>query len=89
MFPELKTSIRRLESENSEIRLMNSHYMRKIRALEKDSKENKDKMRRFQEKNFRSPGSAQQQELYSGVSAIESTSPFNLCVLSLHLLLAG
>ncbi|XP_070554439.1 centrosomal protein of 135 kDa-like isoform X2 [Ptychodera flava] len=49
---DLKTSIRRLEHENADLRFLNTQYIHKVRAVEKESKLKTDRISELQEKNF-------------------------------------
>ena len=48
----LKSSVRKLEHENADLKFLNNQYVHKIRALEKESKQKSDKIVQLQEKNF-------------------------------------
>ncbi len=49
---ELKSSLRKLEHENADLRFLNNQYVHKVRALEKESKSKTDRILLLQEKNF-------------------------------------
>ena len=47
-----QATIRKLEHENADLRFLNSQYVHKVRALEKDCKARNDRISDLQEKNF-------------------------------------
>ena len=49
---ELKETVRRLEHENSDLKFLNSQYVHKVRALERDLKSRTEKIQELQEKNL-------------------------------------
>ena len=49
---DLKASIRKLEHENADLRFLNSQYVHKVRAIEKDAKAKSDRINELQQKNF-------------------------------------
>ncbi|XP_066287957.1 centrosomal protein of 135 kDa-like isoform X2 [Branchiostoma lanceolatum] len=49
---DLKATIRKLEHENADLRFLNSQYIHKVRAVERDKKSMKDKIQQLQEKNL-------------------------------------
>lgn len=49
---ELKVTVRRLEHENADLRFLNSQYVHKVRAHEKQSRSKDDKIAQLQEKNL-------------------------------------
>lgn len=49
---ELKASLRRIEHENADIKFLNTQYLQKLRAQEKESLSKTDKILELQEKNF-------------------------------------
>ncbi|XP_071511617.1 centrosomal protein of 135 kDa-like [Diadema antillarum] len=49
---DLKSTIRKLEHENADLRFLNSQYVHKVRALERDCKSRNDRIAHLQEKNF-------------------------------------
>ncbi|XP_006816961.1 centrosomal protein of 135 kDa [Saccoglossus kowalevskii] len=49
---DLKTTIRRIEHENADLRFLNTQYIHKVRAVEKESKLKTDRINELQEKNF-------------------------------------
>lgn len=60
--PELKTQIRKLDHEASDLRFLNNQYVHKVRCLEKDSKSKSERIQQLQEKNLQAvvqtPGSS-------------------------------
>ena len=62
---DLKTSLRRLEHENTDLKFLNTQYMQKLRSMEKDSSLKSDKISELQEKNsqavIRTPGGRKKQ----------------------------
>ena len=48
----MKSSLRKLEHENSDLRFLNTQYIHKLRAIEKESKDKSRKILELQEKNF-------------------------------------
>ncbi|XP_019624383.1 PREDICTED: centrosomal protein of 135 kDa-like [Branchiostoma belcheri] len=49
---DLKATIRKLEHENADLRFLNTQYIHKVRAVERDKKSMKDKIQQLQEKNL-------------------------------------
>jgi centrosomal protein CEP135 len=49
---ELKSKLSRVEHENSDLRFLNTQYLHKLRAIEKESKDKTKKILELQEKNF-------------------------------------
>ncbi|MBN3276455.1 CP135 protein, partial [Polyodon spathula] len=49
---DLKSSIRKLEHETTDLKFLNNQYVHKVRSLEKDSKAKTDKIQQLQEKNL-------------------------------------
>lgn len=49
---ELKSSVRKLENENQDLKFLNSQYVHKIKRLEKESKQKSDHIQNLQEKNM-------------------------------------
>ena len=49
---QLKSSLRKFEHENADLRFLNNQYVHKIRSLEKESKQKSDRILQLQEKNF-------------------------------------
>ena len=49
---DMKSSLRKLEHENSDLRFLNTQYIHKLRAIEKESKDKSKKILELQEKNF-------------------------------------
>ena len=49
---DLKSSLRKIEHENADLKFLNNQYVHKIRQLEKESKSKTDKIVQLQEKNF-------------------------------------
>ncbi|XP_054754885.2 centrosomal protein of 135 kDa-like [Lytechinus pictus] len=47
-----KSTIRKLEHENADLRFLNSQYVHKVRAIEKECKAKNDRIGDLQEKNF-------------------------------------
>ena len=62
---DLKTSLRRLEHENTDLKFLNTQYMQKLRSMEKESSLKSDKISELQEKNsqavIRTPGGRKKQ----------------------------
>ena len=52
MFTEFKSSLRKFEHENNDLKFLNNQYVHKIRAMERESKEKSDHILKLQEKNF-------------------------------------
>lgn len=50
--PELKTQIRKLDHEASDLRFLNNQYVHKVRCLEKDGKSKSERIQQLQEKNL-------------------------------------
>ena len=51
-FKELKSKLHKVEHENSDLRFLNTQYLHKLRAIEKESKDKSKKILELQEKNF-------------------------------------
>lgn len=51
-FLELKTHIRKLDHETSDLKFLNNQYAHKVRCLEKDSKAKAERIQQLQEKNM-------------------------------------
>ncbi|XP_041647800.1 centrosomal protein of 135 kDa [Cheilinus undulatus] len=49
---ELKTHIRKLDHETSDLKFLNNQYVHKVRCLEKDSKAKSERIQQLQEKNM-------------------------------------
>lgn len=49
---ELKATVRKLEHENADLKFLNTQYVHKVKALEKDAKSKTDKIQELQEKNL-------------------------------------
>lgn len=49
---ELKTHIRRLDHETTDLKFLNNQYVHKVRCLEKDSKAKAERIQQLQEKNM-------------------------------------
>ena len=49
---ELKSKLSKVEHENSDLRFLNTQYLHKLRAIEKESKDKSKKILELQEKNF-------------------------------------
>nr|XP_046247396.1 centrosomal protein of 135 kDa isoform X1 [Scatophagus argus]XP_046247397.1 centrosomal protein of 135 kDa isoform X1 [Scatophagus argus] len=49
---ELKTEIRKLDHETSDLKFLNNQYVHKVRCLEKDSKAKAERIQQLQEKNM-------------------------------------
>ena len=49
---ELKASLRRIEHENADLKFLNTQYLQKLRAQEKESQNKTEKIIELQEKNF-------------------------------------
>ncbi|KAL7397610.1 hypothetical protein ABVT39_024981 [Epinephelus coioides] len=49
---ELKTQIRKLDHETSDLKFLNNQYVHKVRCLEKDSKAKAERIQQLQEKNM-------------------------------------
>ena len=49
---DLKETVRKLEHENSDLKFLNSQYVHKVRALEKDVRSRTEKIQELQEKNL-------------------------------------
>ena len=52
LFTEFKSSLRKYEHENNDLKFLNNQYVHKIRAMERESKEKSDHILKLQEKNF-------------------------------------
>ena len=51
-FKDLKEKLRKLEHENSDLKFLNSQFVHKVRALEKDLRSRTEKIQELQEKNL-------------------------------------
>ena len=51
-FTEFKSSLRKFEHENNDLKFLNNQYVHKIRAMERESKDKSDHILKLQEKNF-------------------------------------
>lgn len=64
---DLKSKLNKVEHENSDLRFLNTQYLHKLRAIEKESKDKSKKILELQEKNFQAviqiPGSASKQAI--------------------------
>lgn len=49
---ELKSLVRKLDHENSDLKFLNNQYVQKVRCLEKDSKAKAERIQQLQEKNM-------------------------------------
>ncbi|XP_078355949.1 centrosomal protein of 135 kDa-like, partial [Oculina patagonica] len=49
---DLKTSVRKLEHENADLKFLNTQYVHKVKALEKENKAKTDRIQDLQEKNL-------------------------------------
>lgn len=49
---DLKATVRKLEHENADLKFLNTQYVHKVKALEKDAKSKTDKIQELQEKNL-------------------------------------
>ena len=49
---EFKSSLRKFEHENNDLKFLNNQYVHKIRAMERESKDKSDHILKLQEKNF-------------------------------------
>uniref|UniRef100_A0AAX7VTY9 Centrosomal protein 135 n=1 Tax=Astatotilapia calliptera TaxID=8154 RepID=A0AAX7VTY9_ASTCA len=49
---ELKTNIRKLDHETTDLKFLNNQYVHKVRCLEKDSKAKSERIQQLQEKNL-------------------------------------
>uniref|UniRef100_A0A671TTS0 Centrosomal protein 135 n=1 Tax=Sparus aurata TaxID=8175 RepID=A0A671TTS0_SPAAU len=49
---ELKTHVRKLDHESSDLKFLNNQYVHKVRCLEKDSKAKAERIQQLQEKNM-------------------------------------
>ncbi len=52
MLKDIKLTLNKAENENSDLRFLNTQYLHKLRAIEKESKEKSKKILDLQEKNF-------------------------------------
>ena len=52
LFVEFKSSLRKLEHENNDLKFLNNQYVHKIRSMERESKDKSDHILKLQEKNF-------------------------------------
>ena len=52
LFTEFKSSLRKFEHENNDLKFLNNQYVHKIRAMERESKDKSDHILKLQEKNF-------------------------------------
>jgi len=50
--PGLKASLRKLEHENADLRFLNSQYIHKVKAVERESAAKTDTIQKLQEKNL-------------------------------------
>ena len=48
----MKIKLSKVEHENSDLRFLNTQYLHKLRAIEKESKDKSKKILELQEKNF-------------------------------------
>lgn len=48
----MKTTLRKVEHENADMKFLNNQYIHKIRLLEKENKAKTDKIQQLQEKNL-------------------------------------
>lgn len=49
---DLKTSVRKLEHENADLKFLNTQYVHKVKALEKENKSKTERIQDLQEKNL-------------------------------------
>jgi len=49
---DLKATVRKLEHENADLKFLNTQYVHKVKALEKDARSKTDKIQELQEKNL-------------------------------------
>ena len=49
---DLKTSVRKLEHENADLKFLNTQYVHKVKALEKENKAKTERIQDLQEKNY-------------------------------------
>lgn len=49
---DLKSSLRKLEHENADLRFLNNQYLYKMKSLELESKQKTERILQLQEKNF-------------------------------------
>ena len=49
---DLKSTVRKLEHENADLRFLNNQYIHKMHSLELDSKQKTERILQLQEKNF-------------------------------------
>lgn len=49
---DLKASLRKLEHENADLKFLNTQYVHKVKALEKDAKSKTERIQELQEKNL-------------------------------------
>lgn len=49
---DLKSKLHKVDHENSDLRFLNTQYLHKLRAVEKESKDKSKKILELQEKNF-------------------------------------
>jgi len=52
IFSDLRSSLRKLEHENADLRFLNNQYVHKMHSLELDSKQKMERILQLQEKNF-------------------------------------
>ncbi|KAL8621049.1 hypothetical protein ACOMHN_040574 [Nucella lapillus] len=49
---ELKSSLRKIEHENTDLKFLNNQYVHKVKEIEKESKQKSERILQLQEKNF-------------------------------------
>ena len=49
---DIKSTVRKLEHENADLRFLNNQYVHKMHSLELDSKQKMERILQLQEKNF-------------------------------------
>lgn len=49
---ELKSSLRKFEHENADLKFLNNQYVHRMRSLEQESKQKTERILQLQEKNF-------------------------------------
>lgn len=84
--PELKTNIRKLDHETTDLKFLNNQYVHKVRCLEKDSKAKSERIQQLQEKNLQAVvqtpgtdrGGVRPKLLDSGLKMIFHLGIFNL-----------
>ncbi|CAL8394837.1 unnamed protein product [Boreogadus saida] len=52
VFRELKSHVRKLENDTTDLKFLNNQYVHKVRCLEKDSKTKSERIQQLQEKNM-------------------------------------